>query len=587
MALMSLSISRIPRIQMFHDHKSQRAGVLKITMHKVDTGRWSLMHSLTITRVSDHSTELGPVPGSKKFKDELHGRHAQKLRRVRDVLRVQGQDPLEGLVMVDALQRLGIDYHFEQEIQGILGKLHKQWEAGVDQEQQDLFRVALGFRLLRQEGYRVSADVFGRFVDEDATFMVAERNNDMMGWTSLYEASQLLMEGEDILVKAEGLSRCLLTALCAESDRYVAETIGEMLAHPHHKNLARFRIKSFVTDFESSNRWRDDMKQLAKMDFNFVQLQHQKETQKISEWWDDKGLAMKMERARNQPLKWYLWSMAILEDPGHSEQRIDITKTISLIYTVDDVYDVYGTVEELVLFTEAVNRWDYAAIEPLPHFMRECFRVLDETTTELSHEIYRKHGLDARDSLRKAWADLCDAFLVEAKWFAAKHLPAPEEYLKNGTISSGVYVLLVHLFFLMGEKTADSNLDNLTDNCHGMSSSAATILRLWDDLGSAKDENQEGTDGSYVDCYMNEHKNVTRESAQKRVKQMIADAWMRLNTECLITWSPYSAAFRKSVLNVARMVPLMYSYDSNHRLPGLEEQLSSQLYEKFSLLEIL
>ena len=60
--------------------------------------------------------------------------------------------------------------------------------------------------------------------------------------------------------------------------------------------------------------------------------------------------------ARDQPLKCYMWPMAIIPDPRLSEQRIELTKPISLIYIIDDIFDVGGTLDELTLFTEAVNR---------------------------------------------------------------------------------------------------------------------------------------------------------------------------------------------------------------------------------------
>ena len=60
--------------------------------------------------------------------------------------------------------------------------------------------------------------------------------------------------------------------------------------------------------------------------------------------------------ARDQPLKCYMWPMAIIPDPMLSEQRIELTKPISLIYIIDDIFDVGGTLDELTLFTEAVNR---------------------------------------------------------------------------------------------------------------------------------------------------------------------------------------------------------------------------------------
>lgn len=40
---------------------------------------------------------------------------------------------------------------------------------------------------------------------------------------------------------------------------------------------------------------------------------------------------------------------------------------------------------------------------------------------------------------------------MEARWFANERLPTTEEYLKNGLVSSGVYVVFATLFSLLGE----------------------------------------------------------------------------------------------------------------------------------------
>lgn len=73
-------------------------------------------------------------------------------------------------------------------------------------------------------------------------------------------------------------------------------------------------------------------------------------------WWEELGLAKELKLARDQPLKWHMWSMEVLTDPSLSEQRIELTKPISLVYIIDDIFDVYGTLDELTLFTEAVTR---------------------------------------------------------------------------------------------------------------------------------------------------------------------------------------------------------------------------------------
>jgi len=89
-----------------------------------------------------------------------------------------------------------------------------------------------------------------------------------------------------------------------------------------------------------------------------------------------------------------------------------------------------------------------------------------------------------------------------------------------------------------------------------------------------QDENQNGHDGSYLECYIREHPNVTVERAREHVSQLICDAWKKLNQECL-SRSPFSRSFTNACLNVARMIPLMYSYDDNPSLASLKEHMRS------------
>ena len=48
--------------------------------------------------------------------------------------------------------------------------------------------------------------------------------------------------------------------------------------------------------------------------------------------------------------------MGFIFEPQFGYCRRMLTKLISLITTIDDVYDVYGTLDELELFTDAVDR---------------------------------------------------------------------------------------------------------------------------------------------------------------------------------------------------------------------------------------
>lgn len=56
--------------------------------------------------------------------------------------------------MIDALQHLGIDYHFQEEIGAVLHSQYVNCSAGC-YPQHDLYEVSTCFRLFRQNGYNV------------------------------------------------------------------------------------------------------------------------------------------------------------------------------------------------------------------------------------------------------------------------------------------------------------------------------------------------------------------------------------------------------------------------------------------------
>lgn len=66
----------------------------------------------------------------------------------------------ELLTLIDALQRLGVAYHFEYQINQALQSIYDNYvnnNSNNGCEDDDLYTMALGFRLLRQQGYSVSS----------------------------------------------------------------------------------------------------------------------------------------------------------------------------------------------------------------------------------------------------------------------------------------------------------------------------------------------------------------------------------------------------------------------------------------------
>ena len=64
-------------------------------------------------------------------------------------------DSLRQLELVDKLQRLGLSYHFQIEINQILENMNEKFENGKDLEWNNLYATALHFRILRQHGYYI------------------------------------------------------------------------------------------------------------------------------------------------------------------------------------------------------------------------------------------------------------------------------------------------------------------------------------------------------------------------------------------------------------------------------------------------
>ena len=76
-------------------------------------------------------------------------------KEVRRELITAASKPSEQLKFIDAVQRLGVAYHFENEIEQALQSTYDNYH-GIADINDDLYDVALRFRLLRQQGFNIS-----------------------------------------------------------------------------------------------------------------------------------------------------------------------------------------------------------------------------------------------------------------------------------------------------------------------------------------------------------------------------------------------------------------------------------------------
>ena len=73
-------------------------------------------------------------------------------------------------------------------------------------------------------------------------------------------------------------------------------------------------------------------------------------------WWKESGLPQ-LTFARHRRVEFYTLASCIACEPKHSAFRLGFAKMCHLVTVLDDVYDTFGKMDELELFTAAVKRW--------------------------------------------------------------------------------------------------------------------------------------------------------------------------------------------------------------------------------------
>ncbi|KAF2284339.1 hypothetical protein GH714_020813 [Hevea brasiliensis] len=267
----------------------------------------------------------------------------------------QAVNPLDQLQLIDTLQRLGLAYHFEDEIKRILMSIYTHDSYENTRMREDLYATALEFRLLRQQGYKIPQEIFNSFRDEMGNFKMC-LSEDWEGMLSLYEASFLSEEGESILQFARDFTTTSLKKYVEQSeDQNLSMIISHALELPLHWRMLRLESRWYIDVYERKQGMNPLLLELAKLDFNSVQATHQDDLKYASRWWRNTGLGEKLSFARDRIVENFLWTIGETFEPQFSYCRRMSTKVNSLLTTIDDIYDVYGTLDELELFTDAVQ----------------------------------------------------------------------------------------------------------------------------------------------------------------------------------------------------------------------------------------
>nr|WNI01930.1 terpene synthase [Psidium guajava] len=400
--------------------------------------------------------------------------------------------PLQKLHLIDQIQRLGIEYHFDREIDEQLKQIYKSYSRlyREDFKVDDLHMVALIFRLLRQQGYYISSEVFNKFKDSEGKFQESLITN-VHGLLSLYEACHL-------------------------------------------------------------------------------------------RWWKDIDVPRNFPFARDRIVELFFWTSGVYFESEFTMAREILTKVISLTSILDDIYGVYGMLEELALLTEAIQKWDVDTMDGLPEYMQAYYKQLLHLYEYIGNKVATKGRSYRLAYAKEVMKKLARAYFQEAKWFHTNYIPTLEEYMPLQLITTGYGMLATTSLVGMGDVVTEHAFKWSVGGCK-IVKATQTICRLMDDISSHQFEQERGHGLSTVELLMKYH-GISEQEAREELHKGVIDAWKDTNEEFLHpTAVPTSILMR--VLNLSRVIDVLYSDGDNYTHSGtkLKDYVTSLFVSPLSM----
>ncbi|XP_042428271.1 alpha-humulene synthase-like isoform X1 [Zingiber officinale] len=499
--------------------------------------------------------------------EELKERVRNLFEETRDVLQI--------MILVDSIQLLGLDYHFEKEITAALRLIYE-----ADVENYGLYEVSLRFRLLRQHGYYLSPDVFNKFKDDKGRFLSA-LNGDAKGLLSLYNAAYLGTHEEMILDEAISFTKYQLESMLGELERPLATEVSLFLETPLYRRSRRLMVRKYIPIYQENLMRNDTILELAKLDFNLLQALHREEAKKITIWWNDLALAKSFKFARDRVVECYYWIVTMFFEPQYSRARVITSKAISLMSIMDDIYDNYSTMEESRLLTEAIERWEPQAVNHVPEYLKDFYLKLLATCKDFEDEL-EPHEKYRIPYLREEIKGLSRCYFQEVQWGAEGYVPSVEEHLTVSWKSTGYPAITCASYVGMVEDATKEAFEWVASFPKILKSSSI-ICRLMDDITSHELEQERDHVASTVESYMKEY-GTNVKVAREKLRVMVERAWKDLNEECLRS-TQVARSLIEIILNLSRAMEDIHKYidgytNSNTRM---KDHVSLILVESFPI----
>ncbi|WCJ33076.1 Terpenoid cyclases/Protein prenyltransferases superfamily protein [Euphorbia peplus] len=478
---------------------------------------------------------------------ESHFKEVEAMKaQVKNMLLNSRREITENIQFINLLCRLGVAYHFDDEINEQLNHIFTILPKVLEDNDYELFTLANLFRILRQYGYRMDCNVFKKFQDEEGEFKEGIAN-DIKGILSLYEACFLAIPGDDILDEALVFTRKHLENSARNSSHNLQKHIRNSLSCASHRTVERLDALQYILFYEEDKSADQNLLKFAKLDYNALQLLYKKELALVSSWWKELNVAEKLPYARDRLVESYMFTVISIFERQYSIARMLICKYTVIVTLMDDTYDSYGTLDELRLLTIALQRSTMEAVDELPESMKYLYKVIRELI---------KHDDTQECSCKTTYAtemmiELATAYNREAIWQIERKAPSFDEYMKNGKVTSA-YDILTSAFILGVENMGMKEIlwvQNDPDIVVG----AKLYTRFRNDISKDKmtKEISRGDFPKATHCYAIEY-DMSQDQATQAILKILESKWKAMNDDLVKPNTTVPRILLKYTLNYAR-----------------------------------
>ncbi|KAF5755264.1 putative beta-farnesene synthase [Helianthus annuus] len=469
--------------------------------------------------------------------------------------------------LIDVLQRLGIAYHFEEEIEEALQHIYVTYSEKWSDDN-NLQNISLWFRLLRQQGFNISSGIFKNHMDNKGHFSES-LCDDAEGMLALYEASYMRVEGEELLDDALEFTKTHLAIIAMDPscEPLLRIKIQQALKQPLRKRLPRLEAVRYISIYRQEASHNEVLLKFAKSDFNVVQSMHKKELSQICKWWKDLDLKNKLPHVRDRLVEVYFWILGIYFEPRHSRTRMFLLKTCIWLVVLDDTFDNYGTHEELKIFTNAVQRWSISCLDMLPEYMKQIYQQLLNLHQEMEESLEKEGKAYQINYVKEMAKELTRNFLVEAKWLKEEYMPTLEEYMSVSVVTSTYGFVIARSYVGMNDMITEDTFKWVA-TYPPIVKASALICRFMNDIVTHKAEQERGHCASSIECYQMET-GATEKEAYEFILKKVEDKWKVINRESLRpTQIPFPLLM--PVINLARVCDVLYKNNDGFTHSGKE-----------------